>query len=54
MRLKKCDCGYTLRKTCAKGHETVSPKPAKYSTEDAYGKYRRTAKEPLLKEKGLL
>ncbi|MFH1182359.1 MAG: nucleolar RNA-binding Nop10p family protein [Candidatus Woesearchaeota archaeon] len=55
MRLKKCACGtYTMKDKCGKGHETFSPKPAKFSPEDAYGTYRRKAKEVARKEKGLL
>jgi len=47
----KCNvCGkYTMKDVhCSK--KTLSPKPAKYSPEDKYGKYRRIAK----KEKGLV
>lgn len=36
------------------GMKAANPKPAKYSPEDSYGKYRREAKKEELKEKGLL
>jgi len=39
---------YTLEKTCGKcGAKTVSPRPAKYSIEDKYGKWRRQFKDEL-------
>ena len=49
----KCDkCGkYTLSSCCG---STFMPKPAKFSPEDAYGKYRRQVKFESLKEKNLL
>ena len=31
-----------------------NPKPAKYSPDDPYGKYRREAKKDMFKEKGLI
>ncbi|MCX6711916.1 MAG: RNA-protein complex protein Nop10 [Candidatus Woesearchaeota archaeon] len=41
----KC-CNYTLKDTCSIcGKKTISTKPAKYSPEDKYGKYRRIAKK---------
>jgi H/ACA ribonucleoprotein complex subunit 3 len=56
MRLRKCtDCGqYTMKEKCGQGHDTIAPKPAKFSPEDTYGDYRRKAKEAALKERGLL
>lgn len=43
----KC-CNYTLQKNCPIcGKKTYSPKPAKYSPEDKYGKYRRLAKNEM-------
>jgi len=36
---------FTLEKYCAKGHETHSPKPGKFSIEDRYGHWRRKYKE---------
>ncbi len=52
----KCKaCGsYTLSEKCKCGSESVKPGPAKYSPHDLYGKYRRTAKEPERKGKGLI
>lgn len=44
----KCeDCGiYTISETCPSCEKrTVSMKPAKYSPQDKYAKYRRMAKE---------
>ena len=45
--LLKCpSCGsYGLKDLCVCGTQRVSPKPAKYSPEDKYGKYRRAAKK---------
>jgi H/ACA ribonucleoprotein complex subunit 3 len=56
MKLRKCsECGtYTMKEKCTSGHDTFVPKPAKFSPEDAYGSYRRKAKESDLKGKGLL
>lgn len=53
----KCEkCGqYTMRDICPKcGGKAVNPKPAKYSPNDAYGSYRRKAKEAELKKEGLI
>ena len=37
---------YTLKKTCLNCNEkTINSKPAKYSPEDKFGKYRRKAKK---------
>lgn len=49
--LLRCQvCGaYTMKATHC-NEKTLSPKPAKYSPDDKYGKYRRIAK----KEKGLV
>ncbi|MDD5331346.1 MAG: RNA-protein complex protein Nop10 [Candidatus Nanoarchaeia archaeon] len=42
---KKCDI-YTLKENCPKcKQKTMSNKPAKFSIEDKYGKYRRIAKK---------
>lgn len=47
---KKCQV-YTMKEICPKCNtKTIQPKPAKFSPEDPYGKYRRKAK----KEQGLL
>lgn len=50
-RISKCVvCGaYTMKDTHC-NQKTLGPKPAKYSPEDKFGKYRRQAK----KEKGLV
>lgn len=44
---------YTLKDVCC-GKKTTNPKPMKYSPQDPYGKYRREAKRPKLKKRGLL
>ncbi len=36
---------FTLKETCSCGEPTKHIKPAKYSPEDKYGKYRRIAKK---------
>jgi len=43
----KCEnCGnYTLKEKCACGGKALSIKPAKYSPNDPYAKYRRKVKE---------
>lgn len=47
---QKCKA-YTMKQVCPKcGTKTIQKKPAKFSPEDPYGKYRRKAK----KEQGLL
>ncbi len=52
--LKCVKCGaYTMEEEHC-GVQSVTPKPARWSPEDKYGKYRREAKRELLKEKGLL
>jgi H/ACA ribonucleoprotein complex subunit 3 len=44
LRCPKCLI-YTMEETCSKCKvKTINPKPAKYSPEDKYGKYRRIAK----------
>ena len=51
MKLKKCSsCGkYTLKEQCPDcGTETISPRPAKFSPHDPYGKYRRQLKREAL------
>jgi len=48
LKIFKCEnCkNYTLKKTCSKCKEdTNNPKPAKFSPEDKFGKYRRLAKK---------
>jgi len=45
---------YSLKQKCSCGKATVSSKPPKYSTEDAYAKYRRIVKKENLSKEGLL
>ena len=54
--LKCVKCGkYSMKERCPVcDAECVIVKPAKYSPEDKYAKYRREAKKEELKEKGLL
>jgi len=41
----KCN-NYTLKNKCPKcSSDTITPKPAKFSIEDKYGKYRRIQKQ---------
>ena len=51
--LKCTKCGtYTTKEKCPECNaKTITPKPAKYSPEDLYGKYRRIAKKDEKKEK---
>ena len=34
-----------MKETCSCGEKTVTQKPAKYSPDDKWGKYRRAAKK---------
>ncbi|MEK6856768.1 MAG: RNA-protein complex protein Nop10 [Nanoarchaeota archaeon] len=44
-KCQKCNA-YTLKDNCPKcNHKTISPKPAKFSPEDKFGKYRRAYKQ---------
>ena len=45
--INKCTvCGkYTLKNKCGCGAKALDPKPAKYSVDDKWGKYRRIAKK---------
>ena len=44
--LKCTSCrNYTMKEECSCGGKAVSAKPAKYSPEDRFGKYRRLAKK---------
>jgi H/ACA ribonucleoprotein complex subunit 3 len=49
-KIRKCSCGrYTLKEVCPVcGNETGHSRPARFSLEDRYGKYRRMAKKTLL------
>jgi len=55
-QILKCrQCGtYTMKEKCECGSKTTTVKPAKYSPEDKYGKYRRDVQRKELEEKGLL
>ncbi len=47
-KCSKCS-KFTMKETCSKCKiKTINPKPAKYSPEDKYGKYRRIAKKSSL------
>lgn len=52
----KCENGhYTLQELCKQCHTpATSPKPAKYSPEDPYGKYRRTVKHDDRVKRGIV
>ncbi len=51
--LKCPKCGkYTMKEKCCV--KTVNPKPAKYSVDDKYGSYRRTARRNDLEKRGVL
>lgn len=53
--MKCAECSsYTLNGTCKCGGNTVKAGPAKFSPQDNYASYRRTAKADKLKEAGLL
>ncbi|MGB9371373.1 MAG: RNA-protein complex protein Nop10 [Halobacteriota archaeon] len=44
MKLRKCH-GYTLEEKCRTcGQPTVTARPARFSPEDRYGRYRRMLK----------
>ncbi len=48
-------CGtYTMKDTCAKGHPSITTRPPKYSPDDKYAAYRRTAKKQKRVEQGIL
>lgn len=47
LKCMKCD-EYTLREICPRCSEkTINPRPAKFSPEDRYGKYRRMMKKEM-------
>ena len=45
--INKCvECGgYTLKNKCKCGAKALDPRPAKFSIEDKWGKWRRIAKK---------
>jgi H/ACA ribonucleoprotein complex subunit 3 len=54
LKCNKCN-NYTLKEICPKcGEKAISPKPAKYSPEDKYAKYRRIASMDNRKKENLL
>ena len=53
LKCEKCKL-YTLVKECSCGGVAVTPRPAKFSPEDPYGKYRRIAKKEAMEKEGLL
>lgn len=55
-RMLRCtSCSrYSLRSMCSCGGTAVSPRPAKFSPEDAYGEYRRKAKREFFGRRGLI
>ena len=52
-RCKKCR-EYTMKEICSCSGKAISTRPAKYSPEDKYGKYRRETKRENLKKQGML
>jgi len=53
--LKCQNCGkYMLSDKCECGGIALENKPPKFSPEDKYGEYRRTAKEKERKKQGLI
>ena len=53
--LKCGKCGaYTMNESCKCGGKAAAVKPPKYSPEDKYGGYRRTAKKQMLEKEGIL
>ncbi len=49
-----CECGEYVMTVCKCGKEAVNVVPPKYSPDDKYSSYRRQAKEPQRKERGVL
>lgn len=48
-------CGnYTMNEKCGCDGNAITTKPAKFSPQDKFAEWRRKAKVPLLKEKGLM
>jgi H/ACA ribonucleoprotein complex subunit 3 len=53
--LKCPGCGaYTMKEKCSCGEKALNVKPPKYSPEDKYAGYRRTAKRQKMEEEGIL
>ena len=53
--LKCSKCGkYIMKEDCDCGGKGVSVRPAKFSLEDNYGRYRRQAKKEILEKEGLI
>ena len=52
----KCEsCNkYTMKDVCSCNGKAITPKPAKFSPEDKYGRYRRKIKINEYEKKGLL
>ena len=52
----KCNtCGrYTMSEKCSCGNKALNIRPAKFSLEDNYGRYRREVKKEILKKEGLI
>ena len=53
LKCGKCHA-YTMKETCTCGGKAITSKPPKYSPEDKYGSYRRTAKNEEFSKRGLL
>jgi len=54
LKCTKCE-QFTMKEKCPKCKiKTLSIRPAKFSPEDKYAKYRRKVKEEQLKKEGLL
>lgn len=55
-KILRCgDCGkYTMKDVCLCGGKALTPRPAKFSIDDKYGKYRRKAKFNFFKEESLI
>jgi len=48
--LKCTECRkYTLKNNCDCGGKTIDPRPAKYSIEDKWGRWRRISKKEMIK-----
>ena len=45
---------YTMEEVCDCGSRSAIARPAKFSLEDNYGRYRREAKKEILQKEGLI